>query len=679
MATRNLNENHLQRDDGEAIRSSRIKTFNDPGVQEWCDAINYEQFANLKQSWQEAIPVIITSLRKTDQNYLVLVRIPENTPNWLTKGKKVSLGTKEQKKKLIEGNVFALERGSKGAKDSFCLLQVKQREIEKAMTHGREQWLLPFSSGPYNLMRESVLKIMQKIDAPVAKELLTREKITNDTLTVMQGPPGTGKTTTIGELCNELYQQYGRNYDQERTQYSKDNDLNLPKILLTAFTHKACVNLAEKLDELNVPFITINIRGLSRHLREEYDLNHISERILQDMRRTKSSHSFVDWNRHRRTIQRQIVDQIMFIICTSMAAPKRFIMENRPPFHLTIVDEGSQMPLPILAGVVSLAEETIVIGDPIQLPPVVIAPLLEKKEDIRVNPLTHTIYDRIQEQEIEFLDKQFRGRPEIFMLVSGLFYDGQIHTGHYIPHLLDYPVIEFVDTSSYDPQEYNRVNYLEAEICQDLINQLATNISSHPMKIGVITPFYAQAAYLRRFLHSPNSSIQLDIGTVHVAQGRTYDCVFLSLAATTLSPFLNPPKKWTLHLKHQLKVIFQRLKQEAFLIEKLQYPNFLAQLQQIYNRWSEQLELIEEDNREPSNSSLRLRLFKDAEMDFVFDLEENEKLPENDFAPNILNVALSRARYRLVILGHFNTLHHNPLVNLIHSWAEIFGQVQLLD
>ncbi len=674
MASINFNTKYPLRDDIKQTGLFEVKFFDNPNLQEWFDAINHEQLASLKQSWHEAIPAILTSVKRRGRGYLVLLRIANRIPGWIKNGKKVSLGNKQQTTRLIEGKILGIEQGSE---EKFCLLQVEKREIEKIIAQGREQWLLPFSSVPYNLMRESVMKILLKIDAPVAKELLVEGDITTEVLNVIQGPPGTGKTTTIAELCFELFNRYGRNYNQGIPPHSKN--IGLPKVLLTAFTHKACVNLVEKLDELNIPFITINIRGMSKHLREKYDLNYISERVLRTIHRTKKENSSTNWQRHKQAIQRQMLEQIIFIICTSMAAPRRFIRENSPPFQLAIVDEGSQMPLPILAGVVSLAEEIIVVGDPIQLPPVVISPLLEDKDNPKVNPLTYTVYDKVQRQDIEFLDKQYRGRPETFMLISGLFYDGQIHTGHYIPRLFDYPIIEFIDTSSYEPQEYKRVNYLEAEICQDLIDQLAAKDPSCSMKVGIITPFYSHAAYLRHVLRSPSPSIQLDVGTVHVAQGRTYDYVIFSLAATTPSPFLNPSKKWVLHLKQYLELIFQRLKREAASIEILRYPNYTAHLKEVYNHWSEYLEPFNEEDNKSANPSLRLRLFKDVERDFEFSLEIEEKLPENDFAPNIFNVALSRARHRLVILGHFSVLHQNPLVNLIYSWAEIFGQVRLLD
>ncbi|MFQ5979447.1 MAG: AAA domain-containing protein [Candidatus Heimdallarchaeota archaeon] len=629
-------------------------------LKHWHQAINHEQLANLKQSWHQAVPVTLASLKRKRRGYNVTVQVP-TMPSWAKPGEWVSLGKHPSEMKLLEGKIL-----EKNAATQVCILHVKQREIEKVMKYEREQWLLPFSTVPYNLMQERIEEVT-KLAAPLPLSLLTKKTIIPKTLNVIQGPPGTGKTTAIGEMCLELFNQAK---NQQTTHH------NSPKILLTALTHKACVNLAEKLDELKVPFVAMKLRGLPNHLRAKYDLEQITERVLQQVSHQSTGNRK---DRQKREIGRQIVEQIRFVITTAMAAPKRFVVGQKPPFEKVIIDEGSQLTLPVLSGVLSLGEDAIVFGDPVQLPPVVIAPHLGKARNFQVNPLTYTIYKKVPPQAIELLDTQYRGRPEIFLLVSSLFYQGRLRTGRYLPPFLDFPVVEFIDSSTSSPQEFNRVNYHEATICQSLLNELAANIppDSPPVTVGIISPFRAQAAHLRRELQVP-PSISLDIGTVHVAQGRTYDLVIISLAATTPSSFLNPPEPWLQRLKNALPSIFRRLKTEAHALTPLNYPDYTEALDHVYNRWHEQLApfLKKERDTDASTSSFRLRLFEDAELDFVFDLETLPRLPENDFAPNILNVALSRARHRVVMLGHFDILHQNPLVNLIHSWAEVFGQVR---
>lgn len=263
--------------------------------------------------------------------------------------------------------------------------------------------------------------------------------------------------------------------------------------------------------------------------------------------------------------------------------------------------------------------------------------------------------------------------------MSALFYNGHVRTGRHLPSLLDYPVVEFIDSSVSEPQESNRVNFHEVNICQALIDQLVAN---HPSRapsitVGVLSPFRAQAAYLRQILCPNSSSVALDSDTVHVAQGRTYDVVIMSLAATTLSPFLNPLDKWCQYLHHSLPKLFPRLKREAAALHQLDYPDFTPCLDLIHHHWAEQLASFSAEGSRSDQSSLRLRLFEDVDLDLVFDLDVLPRLPENDFAPNILNVALSLARHRLVILGHYDVLHQNPLVNLPYSWAKVFDRINV--
>ncbi len=628
-------------------------------LQNWNFAINHERLANLELSWKRAIPVTIKSLKKTRKGYKLTI-YSQILKNWVKKGEWVSLGINPQTNEIIEGRIL-----EKNEKTNLCALQLDQFKIEEMMSKNPEQWLLPFSSIPYFLMHKQVNQF-QDFKDNFAIQFLLKDKIDDTSLKIIQGPPGTGKTTRIGEICSRIF---------DEMKNKRLNNENTTKVLLTAFTHRACVNIVEKLDEIHVPHVAINLHGLPEHLRNKYELNLITERIQNRINNYNPSNYFK--NRQKREIQRQTLNQISFIVCTAMTALNQYPITHVPYFQLTIVDEGSQIVLPILSGVAALTQEMMIFGDPMQLPPVVISPNLGKKEKFRVNPLTKTIYDKIPDQKIQLLEKQYRGRPEIFLLVSALFYEGKIRTGQYIPRLCESPVIEFIDSSNGNLSENKRINTHEAFICQEVIDQIARKIVTHssPLKIGIISPFRSQAAYLRQILQKPSENVSLETGTVHVTQGRTYDCLILSLAANNFTPFLNPPDDWIRNLLISLPKIFHRLREECTPITKLNYPDFTKLLDKAFISWQHQLEPYKEKNKE-TNPKLSIRLFEDIDEDFNFDLESLPQLPENLFAPNILNVALSRARKQLVVVGHYEALHLNPIVNLIHKWSEIFGQVK---
>ncbi|MFX1513423.1 MAG: hypothetical protein ACFFCQ_12620 [Promethearchaeota archaeon] len=350
----------------EQSKPSERNSFDDLIFQEWIDVINLEQFTNLKQSWEKAIPVTITSVKKRDKDYLVFIRLRNRRPSWVKEGEIVSISRKQKDTKLIEGKILVIEEKEEDSKTRLCMLQIKQRKIEKTMEQEQEQWLLPFSSVPYKLSRENVMRILLNDDTSIAKEVLTREKITSNTVNVIQGSSGMGKTTGIGKLCLELYKRDKKNNKHDITQHSGKNEI--PKVLLTAFTHKACFNIAEKLDELKIPFVTINIRGMPDSPREKYDLDYIAEQVTKRARKVKTRNHIINWKRYNKAIQQQLLKQIKFIICPSMEAIKRFVIKNKPIFQLNIVNKEDQMFLPIFAGIFLLAEETIVFSDPIHLP-----------------------------------------------------------------------------------------------------------------------------------------------------------------------------------------------------------------------------------------------------------------------------------------------------------------------
>ena len=89
MASINFNTKYPLRDDIKQSGLFEVKFFDNPNLQEWFDAINHEQLANLKQSWQEAIPAILTSVKRRGRGYLVLLRIANRIPSWIKNGKKL--------------------------------------------------------------------------------------------------------------------------------------------------------------------------------------------------------------------------------------------------------------------------------------------------------------------------------------------------------------------------------------------------------------------------------------------------------------------------------------------------------------------------------------------------------------------------------------------------------------
>jgi len=642
----------------------------------WIEAINYEQKTTLKNARMDAINIKIKNIISTLKGVNIRVTILTKAllPRFVRVGEYVSIANEKEDERIMEGEITSVN----GKECVIC----SEKKIAETLINkiGEKMWLLPFSSIPYSLMRENVANILTRANIKLAEEILTKDQIKNNNLVLIQGPPGTGKTTTIAKECEKIYEE-NKNADRDKNKKKK-----IYRVLLSAYTHKANANIAEMLDEHSIPFVCIDVKGLPKRLQKYQLENMVKRAIIQATLQNPT----VDWQRYKNLIRKQILNQNNFIISTAMAAPKRFkVNDSNPPFDLAIIDEGSQIPLPIVAGLCALAKKIKVFGDPCQLPPVVVAPLItetiiktgredEKKiKQPKINLLKKTLFDIVQKQRVILLDKQYRGRPEIFSLISALFYRGEVKTGRYIEKHFE-PVIEFIDTSLITQEENDRINNTEGTICQELLKAFAENTKGinkkRNLSIGVISPFRNQANYLSSVLHPEDETIKLEVGTVHVARGRTYDIVIFSTAATNPSPFLNPDRETIISLHSMLAEIFTTLRYNN--PEQLGYKiGYYNKIKRVYKLWSKTLQEYKEEltlKTEP----IKIKMFEDKpELELELDLKHSA-LPENTFAKNLFNVALSRARYKLIIISNYEGLYKNIIIRLIYEWIKIFGEIK---
>lgn len=238
-----------------------------------------------------------------------------------------------------------------------------------------------------------------------------------------------------------------------------------------------------------------------------------------------------------RELEARLAREARLVMCTLTTAYLSPLVTGGR-FDVLIAEEAGMATLPPLFHAATLCRErVIVVGDPRQLPPIV------QCDDERVRrAIGRTIFEvTVPEPErselVAMLESQYRMHPAIGALVGRTFYGGRLrHCAE--PAALaailgrdPFPgaPITVVDTRGRTTCQRaangtSRLNPESARLTADLA--LAA-LRGGTTSIGVITPYAAHAAELRRLLATHADTIECS--TIHRFQGRECDIVILDL------------------------------------------------------------------------------------------------------------------------------------------------------
>jgi predicted nucleic acid-binding Zn-ribbon protein len=245
---------------------------------------------------------------------------------------------------------------------------------------------------------------------------------------------------------------------------------------------------------------------------------------------------------------------------------------------LVIVDEAAHATLPEVLAPLRFGRSALLIGDEMQLPPITdietrefqpegdwLPPeqmdetppsaLVAMSDDWMERSLFEWVYLRRQAVPRVMLDKQFRMHPHIGEFISEVFYEGKLLNGvHESARELTFgdfqSAVCVVSTSQYPHRHEcmgsgaHRTSYCnptEAKIVARILQQAAESLS-HKASFGIITPYAAQKTMLQnrigqlvQDLRFVDLDPQSDIGSVDSYQGSERDCIIVSLVRS-------PPK-----------------------------------------------------------------------------------------------------------------------------------------
>ncbi|KAI3396204.1 hypothetical protein diail_342 [Diaporthe ilicicola] len=431
---------------------------------------------------------------------------------------------------------------------------------------------------------EKIRRLVVDLEPPTFKSAATQYTITDkDSLNVDQkkaiekvmsakdyalvlGMPGTGKTTTIAHIIRALVAQK-------------------KSVLLTSYTHTAVDNILLKLKHDDVPVLRLGAPAKVHP--EVQDFAILAGQPKDTFEEIRSA-----WHDTP-------------IVATTCLGTSHAIFNERT-FDYCIVDEASQITLPICLGPIRMARTFVLVGDHNQLPPLV------QNEEARIGGLDISLFKLLSDthpDSVVNLEHQYRMSEDIMTLSNTLIYEGRLKCGTEALrlHKLDVPNMDglwrhhydattlvssqtdsfctgmgacwlrdlvdpetrvsFINTdalpSSREEAKGNRiVNPCEARIVVQLVDALLT-VGVPACEIGVMTHYRSQLSMLKHGLrgHGTDSG-GIEMHTADRFQGRDKEVVILSLVrsneACSIGDLL---KDW-----RRINVAFTRAKTKLLVV-----------------------------------------------------------------------------------------------------------------
>ncbi|GAV48188.1 hypothetical protein ZYGR_0I04850 [Zygosaccharomyces rouxii] len=341
------------------------------------------------------------------------------------------------------------------------------------------------------------------------------------------GMPGSGKTTVIAQIIKIL---------ASRGQ----------KVLLTSYTHSAVDNILLKLKGSPINIIRL---GSARKIHPEI---HEYQPSYQD------AESYED-------IMKQISDT-QVVATTCLGLNDIFFTLQQKDFDYAILDEASQISMPVALGPLRYASKFIMVGDHYQLPPLV------RNEEARLGGLQESLFKILceaQPKAVIELTYQYRMCDDVAALSNFLIYSNKLKCGNeqVARKKINLPRLKELK-NFHCPQElhekdwlceilepHKKVIFLNYDLCEeeqlieineqktitnpgevDIAEQCVNGLIHAGMDcrdIGVMTLYRAQLQLLNTRFASDHYS-NLEILTADQFQGRDKESIIISLVRSNV-------------------------------------------------------------------------------------------------------------------------------------------------
>lgn len=385
----------------------------------------------------------------------------------------------------------------------------------------------------------------------VQREMVSRALSAEDYF-LIQGPPGTGKTSKV------------------LSHIVKENSDNGQNVMVIAFTNKAVDEIAKNLQKLNIDCIQLG-KGEKKYHWSQLSMSLNLKQLYQKVSQTK------------------------VFVATQASFSNNLKLLKLKQFDMLVVDEASQLLEPQLTGLLKYFNRWILIGDENQLPAVVIqseddsACFEEELNDIGLDNLRESLFSRLKSNAERrnwtdcygMLTIHYRMHEDIAKFPNQ-FYGGRLQSGDNNQKL---PIGESVFTAISGSEidkvftksrtvfipttrgVRSKINDEEAKLVKDLIEYIHQALGSsfdQKTTVGIITPFRAQIATIRKGLGKAYKDVTID--TVERFQGSERDIIIISYAVKNAAQLKSIQSKNKAGIDRKLNVAITRAKNHLIIL-----------------------------------------------------------------------------------------------------------------
>ena len=469
----------------------------------------------------------------------------------------------------------------------------------------------------------------------------TQERAVNEVLwakdvAIVHGPPGTGKTTTLVEAINETLMRESQ-------------------VLVCAQSNMAVDWISEKLVDRGVNVLRIGnptrvndkmlgftyerrfeshpdypqlwaIRKAIRELRKNRKKG--SENYHQKMDRLKSRAAEIEIR-----INSELFGEARVIACTLVGSAHRLLEGMK--FGTLFIDEAAQALEAACWIPMRRASRVILAGDHCQLPPTV-----KSIAALRAG-LGKTLMERIAENKPEvvtLLKIQYRMNDEIMRFSSDWFYGGKVESAPQIKYrsVLDYDhPITWIDTSN----EENQITIEGEDAPEDSASTSSADSASSSSAVS--------AANQNSDLNFKEQFVGESFGRINKAEA---ELTLLTLAEY----FTKIGKQRVLEERIDVGIISPYRAQVQYLKKLIKKYEFFKPYRRLIS--VNTVDGFQGQERDVILISL-VRSNDEGQIGFLKDLRR-------------MNVAMTRARMKLIILGNKNTMTKHPFYKKLWEYVE---------